>query len=82
MYRGHISARLLFDFDTSINYNMFCSCGQLGPFLFARHVVSSYNARYGMARFKIKRLDGLLLALSNFNAGPGCFVNIIAQRVT
>ena len=34
--------RLPFDFDTSVSCNMFCLCGLLGPFLFVRHVVSSY----------------------------------------
>ena len=55
IYRGHISTQVTVDFDTSVNCFLFCSCGLLGPFLFARHVVSSYNARSRMTRFSIKR---------------------------
>ena len=50
---------------------MFCSCGLLGSFLFARHVISLYNVLSGRAMFNINRKDSLFLALSNFDAGSG-----------
>ena len=66
--------RLLFDFEILCCY-VFCSCGLLGSFLFARHVISTYNVFSGRTMFNINRKDGLFLALSSINAGSGCFVD-------
>ena len=81
MLLANVLLRLLFVFDTSVNCYMFCSCGLLGSFLFATHVKSSYNVLSGRTMFNINRKGCLLLALRIFNAGPGCFVKIIARCV-
>ena len=78
---ANVLLRLLFDFDTSVNCYMFCSCGLLGSFLFARHVISWYNVLSGRRMFNINRKDCLFLALRYSNAGPRCFVHIIARCV-
>ena len=62
---------------------MFCSCGLLGSFLFARHVISSYNVLSERTMFNINLKDGHFLSLSNFNARLGCFVDTIStSRLT
>ena len=78
---ANVLLRVLFDFDTSVNCYMFCSCGLLGSFPFARHVINSYNALSGRTRYNINHEDCLFLALRNFNALPGCFVNTMARCV-
>ena len=57
---------------------MCCSCGLLGSFLFARHVISSYNVLSGRTMFNINRKGGLFLALSILIAGSGCFLDNIS----
>ena len=47
--------RLLFDFGTSVNCYMFCSCGLLGSFLFARHVISPHDVLSGRTMFNLNR---------------------------
>ena len=69
--------RLLFDFDTSVAIIMFCLCRLLGSLPFERHIISWYNVLSGSTMFNINRKDGLSFALSNCNAGPGCFVDTI-----
>ena len=78
---ANVLLRLLFVFDMSLNCYTFCSCGLLDSFLFPRHVINSNNALSGRTMLNINRNDCLYFALRHFNAGAGCFVNIIARCV-